>query len=90
MDAELIMKGDREDAVIDETNPQVRAIRARIQEKSEKKKAMNFLTRLDHNLFTSLLDALANDIAKGKNNYPNGICNSLRPIDPTVASLETW
>jgi hypothetical protein len=41
VDAELIMEGDGEDAAIDETNPRVRAIRARIQEKSEKKKAMN-------------------------------------------------
>ena len=69
-----------EDAVIDETNPRVRVISVRIQDKSEKKKVMNFLTRLDHNPFTSLLDELANDLEKGKNNYPNEACNSLRPI----------
>ena len=78
VDAELIMEGDGEDAAIDETNPRVRAIRARIQEKSEKKKAMNFLTKLDRNRFTSLLDELANDLAKGKNNYPNGVVDAMQ------------
>jgi hypothetical protein len=78
VDAELIMGGDGEDAAIDETNPRVRAIRARIQEKSEKKKAMNFLTKLDRNRFTSLLDDLANDLAKGKNNYPNGVVDAMQ------------
>jgi len=44
VDGELIMEGNGEDAVIEKTNPWVRAIRACIQKKSEKKKAMNFLT----------------------------------------------
>ena len=35
---ELIMRGDGEDASIDESNPRVRAIRARILIKSEKKR----------------------------------------------------
>ena len=61
---ELIMEGDGENAAIDETNPRVRAIRARIQEKSEKKKAINFLIKLDRR-FTSLLDELVNELAKG-------------------------
>ena len=55
----------------------VLSIRARIQEKPEKK-AMNFLTKLDRNRFTSLLDELANDLAKGKNNYPNGVVDAMQ------------
>ena len=57
------------------TNPRVRAIRARIQEKSEKKK---FPTKLDRNRLTSLSDELANDLAKGKNNYPHGIVDAMQ------------
>ena len=50
---------------------------------------MIFLTKLDRHHFTSLLDELANDLAKGKNNYLNGVVDAmqlLRPIDPIVAS----
>ena len=39
---------------------------------------MNFLTKLDRNRFTSLLDELANDLAKGKNNYPNGVVDAMQ------------
>ena len=49
----------------------MKATRERIQVKSDKKQAMNFLTKLDHNRFTSLLDERTNDPAKGINNYPN-------------------
>ena len=64
--------------MVDETNLWARAKRACIQEKSEKKKAMNFLIKLDRNRFTSLLDELANDLAKGKNNYPNGVVDAMQ------------
>ena len=57
---------------------------------------MEFLTKLDRNRFTILLDELANYLAKGKIITQFDImmlwtpCKSLRPIDPRVASLETW
>ena len=92
VDAELIMEGDGEDAVIDETNPWVRAIRACIQEKSDKKNTMNFLTKLERNRFTSLLNWPM--ISQRERIITRMVlwtpCNLLRPIDPRVASLETW
>ena len=39
---------------------------------------MNFLTKLDRNRFTSMLDELANDLSKGKNNYPNNIVDVMQ------------
>ena len=45
VDAEIVIEGDPEDDVIDEDNPRVIAMRVRILVKTEKKKAMNFLTR---------------------------------------------
>jgi len=68
VDAELIM-----DASIDESNQRVRTIRARFLVEYDKKKAMNFLTKLDRNRFMSLLDELAN----GKNNCPNSAVDAM-------------
>ena len=42
VESEIVYEGDLDDE-IDETNPRVRAIRAKIFMKQEKKKAMNFL-----------------------------------------------
>ena len=39
---------------------------------------MNFLTKLDRNRFTSLLDELANDLSKGINNYPTNIIEAMQ------------
>jgi len=50
------MEGDHEDDVIDEDNPRVKAMNARTLVKTEKEKAMNFLSKLDRNRFTSLSD----------------------------------
>ena len=44
--SEIIIEGNDFDPEIDEENVQVQAIRARIHLKSEKKKAMNFMTKL--------------------------------------------
>ena len=78
VESEIIIEGDNPDAEIDEENVQVRAIRARIHLKSEKKKAMNFLTKLDKNRFTGMADELANDLAKGRNNYPDNIVEAMQ------------
>ena len=78
VESEIIIEGDDPDAEIDEENVQVRAIRARIHLKSEKKKAMNFLTKLDKNRFTGMADELANDLAKGRNNYPDNIVEAMQ------------
>ena len=48
--SEIVIEGDADDE-IDETNPKVRAIRAKIFMKQEKKKATNF-KKLDRTLFT--------------------------------------
>ena len=72
VESEIVMQGNEYDE-IDELNPRVIAIRARILLKQEKKKAMIFLTKLDRNRFKSLLDELANDLSKGINNYPANI-----------------
>ena len=77
MESEIVMEGNEYDE-IDELNPRVIAIRARILLKQEKKKAMNFLTKLDRNRFTSLLDELANDLSKGINNYPANIIEAMQ------------
>ena len=63
---------------MDEKNPRVKATRERIQVKSDKKQAMNFLTKLDRNRFTTLLDELAYDLAKGINNYPNNVVEAMQ------------
>jgi len=73
----VIMEGDAREGV-DENNPRVKATRERIQVKSDKKQAMNFLTKLDRNRFTTLLDELANDLAKGINNYPNNVVEAMQ------------
>ena len=39
---------------------------------------MNFLTKLDQNRFTSLLDELANDLSKGINYYPANIIEAMQ------------
>jgi len=54
------------------------AIRARTLFKQEKKKAKNFLTKLDRNRFTSLLDELANDLSKDINYYPANIIEAMQ------------
>ena len=46
--------------------------------KQERKKAMNFLTKLDRNRFTSFLDKLANDLSKGINYYPANIIEAMQ------------
>jgi hypothetical protein len=78
VDAELIMEGGDAGDAIDEDNPRVRATRERIKIKSDKKMAMNFLTKLDRNRFMSMSDELANDLAKGKNNYPNTAAEAMQ------------
>jgi hypothetical protein len=78
VESEIVIEGDDTGYVIDETNVKVIAARARILVKQEKKKAMNFLTKLDRNRFTSMLDELANDLSKGKNNYPNNIVDAMQ------------
>jgi len=93
IDAEIIMEGHGEDTSINEPNPRARDIRACILVKYEKKKAMNLLTKLDRNCFTSLLDELANNFVKWKITIQTVswmLCNLLRPIDQTVASLVIW
>ena len=77
VDTEVIMEGDDAREGVNETNPRVKATRERIQVKSDKKQAMNFLKKLDRNRFTTLLDELAHDQAKGINNYSNNVmlCN---------------
>ena len=78
VDAELIMEGEGADQELDEANPRVVAARARLLVKSEKKKAMSFLTKLDRTKFMTLLDELANDLAKGTNNYPNNVVEAMQ------------
>ena len=78
MGAEVIMEGDDAREGEDENNPLVKDTRERIQVKSDKKQAMNFLTKLDRNRFTTLLDELANDLAKGINNYPNNVVEAMQ------------
>ena len=46
--------------------------------KSDKKQAMIFLTKLDRNRFTTLLDELSNDLAKGIHNYPNNVVEAMK------------
>jgi len=70
----IIAEGNDPDADIDEENVQVRAIRARIHLKSEKKKTMNFITTLDKNQFTGM----ANDLAKSRNNCPDNIVEAMQ------------
>ena len=56
----------------------MKATRERIQVKSDKKVAINFLMKLNQNRFTSLLDELANDLAKGINNCPNNVVKAMQ------------
>ena len=93
VNAKLIMEGDEEDAAIDETNPRVRVIKAHIQEKSKKKRAMNFLTKLDRNRFRVFWmnwPMISQRERRTTRIVLSTPCNSLKPIDPRVAPLEIW
>jgi len=78
VDAKMIMEGDDAREGIDENNPWVKATRECIQVKSDKKHNMNFLTNLDRNRFTTLLDEVANDLAKDMNNYPDNVVEAMQ------------
>ena len=77
IEVEIIMEGDDPDQAIDEENPRVRAARARLLERTEKKMAFTFLSKLDRNRFMSLNDDLAN-LAKGRNAYPSTAAEAMQ------------
>jgi len=78
IEVEIIMEGDDPDQAIDEENPRVRAARARLLERTEKKMAFTFLNKLDRNRFMSLNDDLANDLAKVRNAYPSTAAEAMQ------------
>jgi hypothetical protein len=78
VDTEIIVEGDDPDAEIDEQDARVRAIRARVHLKSEKRKARNFMSKLDRSRFTGMEDELANDLVKGRDNYPYNIVDAMQ------------